>query len=257
MPQSKIYLKTHEEIEIMARGGRMLAQVIDEIKSNARAGVSLEKLDRLAFALIKKAGAEPAFLGYCPEGASKAYPSTICASLNDVVVHGVPDKKILKSGDVLKLDMGLRYRGLCVDAAVTVGIGEVSSGVKKMMDVTKTALALAIEAAKPGKKIGDIGYAIEKYVEKNGLKVVRGLTGHGIGKKLHEEPVVFNFGSPGRGLKLQPGLTIAIEPMVSMGSADVIQLKDESYATADGSLSAQFEHTIAITDKGVRILTVI
>ncbi|HEY4523646.1 MAG TPA: type I methionyl aminopeptidase [Candidatus Paceibacterota bacterium] len=257
MPRETIHLKTPEEIEIMAKGGRMLAKVIDEIKHNARVGVSLEKLDRLAFRLIKEFGAEPAFLGYCPEGAEKAYPATICASLNNVVVHGVPDKKILKSGDVLKLDLGLRYRGLCVDAAVTVGIGEVSSGAKKMMEVTQTALAFAIEVAKPGKRIGDIGYTIEKYVTKNGLKVIRGLTGHGIGKKLHEEPVVFNFGSLGRGLKLQPGLTIAIEPMTSMGSPDIVQLKDESYATSDGSLSAQFEHTIAITEDGARILTLL
>lgn len=255
MPQSKIHLKTPEEIEIMARGGKILAGIMDEVALNARAGVSLEKLDRLASRLIKESGSTPAFLGYRPEGTSRAYPAAICASLNEVVVHGVPSGRVLKSGDILKLDFGLSYRGLCVDAAVTVGIGEISPEAKKMIKATREALHAAIAVAGPGKKLGDIGYAIETYARKNNLKIVQGLTGHGIGKKLHEEPVVYNFGSPHRGYILQSGLTIAIEPMTSMGSPQIVQLEDESYATADGSLSAHFEHTIAITDKGVRVLT--
>lgn len=257
MTKAKIHLKTPAEIEMMAKGGKLLAGIMDEVAKNARIGVSLEKLDRLAFRLIKKAGALPAFLGYHPEGTSRAYPATICASLNEVVVHGVPNQRVLKQGDILKLDFGLSYQGLCVDAAVTVGIGEISPEAKKMIKATRDALYAAIQAAGPGRKLGDIGYAIETCAHKNNLKIVHGLTGHGIGKKLHEEPVVYNFGSPHRGHMLQPGLTIAIEPMTSMGSAQIVQLGDESYATADKSLSAHFEHTIAITDKGTRILTMI
>ena len=257
MTQSKIHLKTPAEIEVMARGGKILAGIMDEVAKNARTGVSLEKLDRLAFRLIKEAGATPAFLGYRPEGTSRPYPATICASINEVVVHGVPNGRVLKEVEILKLDFGLSYQGLCVDAAVTVAIGEISPEAKKMVKATREALYAAIQAAGPGKKLGDIGHAIEVCARKNNLKIVQGLTGHGIGKKLHEEPVVYNFGSPHRGQVLQPGLTIAIEPMTSMGSAQIVQLEDESYATADGSLSAHFEHTIAITDKGARVLTML
>lgn len=255
MPYKNIHLKSPEEIEIMATGGKKLAIVMAEVEKNAREGVTLLQLDALAFKLIKEAGATPAFLGYKPEGASRAYPATICASLNNVVVHGIPTKRVLKSGDVLKLDFGLRYEGLCLDAAVTVGIGEISHMAKKLIQVTKDALAEAIRFVKPGKQLGDIGYAIEHYVTRHHLEVVRGLTGHGIGKNLHEEPTVFNFGSRGHGLKLKPGLIIAIEPMVAIGIGDIVQLPDESYATRDGSLSAQFEHTVAITETGVRVLT--
>src|SRR3989344_5251222 len=160
MTQSKIHLKTLAEIETMAVGGKILAGIMDEVAKNARTGVSLEKLDRLAFRLIKKAGATPAFLGYRPEGTAKPYPATICASINEVVVHGVPNGRVLKQGEILKLDFGLSYEGLCVDAAVTVAIGEISPEAKKMVKATRDALYAAIQAARPGKKLGDIGYAI-------------------------------------------------------------------------------------------------
>ena len=250
-----ITIKTARELETMALAGKLLAKVILEVSQNAKVGISLEALDRLAYKLIQEAGATPAFLGYRPAGAERPYPKTICTSVNDVVVHGVPSKYILRSGDLLSLDFGLRLDGLCADAAVTVGIGSVSAETAKLIKVTHEALARGIAEMKAGKHLGDIGYAIERYVTRSGFKVVRGLTGHGIGRELHEEPPVYNFGKKGKGELLREGMVLALEPMVSAGSPDIIQREDEGYATADHSLSAHFEHTVAVTKDGPQILT--
>lgn len=251
------YIKTKEEIELMRQSGQILAGVIEKVGQNAREGVSLIQLDRLANRLIKEAGATPAFLGYQPEGAEKPYPATICASLNEVVVHGVPTGRILKSGDILKLDFGLFYKGFCSDSAITVAIGEISEEAAHLIETTKKALYAGIREARIGNRLGDIGFAIQSVVERNSFKVVRGLTGHGIGKALHEEPVVYNSGQTGKGLILKSGMVLAIEPMTATGNDRIVQRKDESYATADSSLSAHFEHTVAVTESGPQILTVV
>lgn len=247
--------KSEEVIQLMREGGAILASIMHDVGQNARVGISLDQLDRLARQLILKAGAKPAFLGYRPDGATKPYPATICASVNAVIVHGVPTKYKLQPGDLLKLDFGLFYKGWYVDAAITVGIPPVSVESAKLIKVTKEALEIGIKAMQAGNTLGDIGYAIERHVKKNGFNVARGLTGHGIGKKLHEEPSVFNVGRRGKGEALLPGNVLALEPMVTVGTDQIRQLKDESYVTADGLLSAHFEHTVAVTEEGPLILT--
>ncbi|MDO8584600.1 MAG: type I methionyl aminopeptidase [bacterium] len=250
-----VTLKSKEEVAIMAVGGKMLAEVIRNVAAEAREGVSLKTLDALAEKLIRRAGALPAFLGYRPHGAGKPYPATICASVNDIIVHGIPTQYKLRSGDVLKLDFGLRHEGFCLDAAVTVAIGTITTEASRLIEATKKALLLGIKAAQPGKHLGDIGAAIATYVHGKKFGIAEGLTGHGIGHELHEDPSVYNFGKSGTGLELVPGLVIAIEPMTTAGSGKLVQLPDDSYATADSSISAHFEHTIAITEKGPIILT--
>ena len=181
--------------------------------------------------------------------------ASICTSVNDVVVHGVPNAYKLKQGDIVKLDLGLKYRGFYTDTAITVGIGKVSDEAKRLMAVTEDALILAIDECQAGNTVGDIGFAINAYVRKHGMHVAKGLTGHGIGQRLHEDPVVYNEGKPGMGARLEPGMVIAIEPMVTSGSGAVKELADESFATKEGALAAHFEHTVAITEAGPMILT--
>ncbi|MBI4086345.1 MAG: type I methionyl aminopeptidase [Candidatus Liptonbacteria bacterium] len=248
-------IKTKEEIEIMAEGGRRLGEILASLASEVRPGIGTAFFDTRSFALIKKAGCEPAFLNYRPTGAKKAYPATICVSINDVVVHGVPSKRVIEDGDIVSLDLGLKYKGWYVDAAVSVGAGKLDTKKYKLIAAAKNALELGIGQAMPGKTLGDIGCAIEKFVKQERFSIVEGLTGHGIGRELHEEPAVFNFGKPGKGEPLKVGMVIAIEPMISAGGAKIRQLQDDSYAIADGSLAAHFEHTIAITENGPRVLT--
>ncbi|MEE8131693.1 MAG: type I methionyl aminopeptidase [Candidatus Paceibacterota bacterium] len=250
-----IKLKSPQEIEMIADSGRILAKVFDKVLKEVKVGVSLENLDKLARRLIEEYGGQPAFLGYQPEGASHPYPASICASINDTVVHGLPLNYQLKSGDVLKFDFGVIYKNFYSDAAKTVAVGKVSKTAKLLIKATKKALEQAIKQAKPDNHLGDIGWAINQCVEKAGFKIIQGLTGHGIGFKLHEEPTVYNFGKKGEGIKLKPGMVLAIEPMTAVGSGRIIKRKDNSYVTADSSLSAHFEHTVAITKKGPRILT--
>lgn len=250
-----VELKIPSEIEIMAEGGRMLAEVLKELKRATRAGVSTKFLDELAYKLIKDRGAEPAFLGYRPSWSNKPYPHSLCASLNDTVVHGLPSDYVIKSGDLVKLDLGLKYKGFYTDTATTVAVGNVLKDAKRLIRVTEESLYRGIAEARVGKTMGDIGAAIQKHVEKNKMSVVRSLTGHGIGHDLHEEPSVLNFGNAGRGQELEVGMVLAIEPMVALGASAIRQLKDDSFATKDGSLSAHFEHTVAITEKGPKILT--
>jgi methionyl aminopeptidase len=248
-------LKTKEEIEIMAEGGRRLARILKILRDETKAGVTTNYLDERARKLIKEEGAKPAFLGYRPHGSRKPYPATICASVNSGVVHGLPSDYVLKDTDILKIDIGLIYHGLYLDMAITIGIGKVSPVAKKMIDVTHKALEYGIAQARLGNTLGDIGWAIQNFVEKNRFSIVKGLTGHGVGHDLHEDPAIFNFGHRDKGEKIMPGLVIAIEPMVTIGKGDIKQLKDDSFVTADGSLAAHFEHTVAVTEKGPIILT--
>ena len=248
-------IKTPEQIKMIRIAGKILANAMKNLKEVAKEGVGLKELDGLARRIIEEAGAKPAFLGYCPYGATMAYPASICASLNEVVVHGLPTDYKLKSGDLLSVDLGVDYDGYIADAAFTVGIGKIGPETKRLIDVTRNALLVAIKECRSGKTLGDIGWVINNYVIKNGFKVVRGLSGHGVGLKLHEEPAVFNEGQKNTGMKLVPGIILAIEPMVSAGSPYLIQLKNDSYATRDKSLSAHFEHTVLITEKGPEILT--
>ena len=248
-------IKKPEEIKKIAVAGKILAAAAKELLKIADVGVSLKKLDQFAKNFIIKAGAQPAFLGYHPYGAKKPYPNSICTSVNEIIVHGLPTERKLKSGDLLKLDFGVIYDGYYADAAWTLGIGNISPITQKLIATAKKSLEIAIKECVPGKTLGDIGYAINSFVKKNKFKVLKGLTGHGIGKELHEEPTVFNDGRKGSGLKLKSGMVLAIEPMVSAGSDQIIQLPDDSYATSDGSISAHFEHTIVITDKEPLILT--
>ena len=209
----------------------------------------------MAYDLIVSTGDKPSFLNYRPEGARKPYPATICSSVNDVVVHGLPSDYVIKEGDLLKLDLGLVHGGFHLDAARTVGVGKITSEAKRLMAVTRKALDAGIKAAKSGHTLGDVGYAIHDVVDKAGYSVAEGLTGHGIGHSLHEDPAVFNFGRRGQGEEIEEGMVIAIEPMVNIGGGAIRQLKDDSYATRDGSLSAHFENTVAITKNGPRVLT--
>lgn len=248
-------VKSAHEIELMRRAGAILAETLSEVSASALPGVTLTELDRLARETIIKKGGKPAFLGYQPSGATRAFPATICASLNDVVVHGVPTTRALKGGDVLKIDLGVVVEGYYSDAAVTIGIGEISPVAKKLIETTREALVHGINAALPGATLGDIGYAISSRVGRGGFKVVNGLTGHFIGTDLHEDPMVPNVGVRGKGMKLSPGMVLAIEPMVSVGSPNIVQQKDEGYRMQDGSLSAHFEHTILITSTGNEVLT--
>lgn len=239
----------------MAEGGRRLGEVLLRLKAETKEGATTKSLDRLAYQLIHKAGAKPAFLHYRPAGASRAYPYTLCTSPNSVVVHGQPSGYVLKAGDILKLDLGLVYKGFNLDAAITVAVGKIGKDVERLIKTTREALAVAIMEAKIGKTLGDIGFVIERTAKKNKCAVADGLTGHGIGRALHEEPTVFNFGKKGEGVGLRAGMVLAIEPMFTLGKAAIRSLPDESYGTVDGSLAAHFEHTVAITEDGPRVLT--
>ncbi len=239
----------------MKSAGRILGGVLARLADESKEGVSLLELDALAQKLITENGGESSFLGYRPEGAAKPYPKTLCASLNNVIVHGVPTSRRLKSGDLLKLDLGVKFNGYHADAALTVAIGSVASEARRLLEITKKALMAAILAAKPGARLGDIGAAVEAVAKEAGFRVTQGLTGHGIGRRLHESPSVPNEGVSGTGMVLRPGMVLALEPMLNLGSAEIRQLADESYGTSDGNLSAHFEHTILITKGEAEVLT--
>lgn len=239
----------------MAEGGRRLGAVLLALRAQVRPGVTTLALDRAARSLIEVGGDKPAFLNYRPEGAANAYPYTLCASVNSVVVHGQPSKYVLRDGDIIKLDLGLKHKGFYLDAAITVGVGKIGPRAKRLIAVTEESLREGIKAAQPGRTLGDIGWAIERVVRKNKFSIAEGLTGHGIGRVLHDDPLVFNFGDKGTGTPLVPGMVIAIEPMVAVGKGAIVQLDDESYGTADRSWAAHFEHTVAITADGPVVLT--
>lgn len=253
-----IIIKTPEEIEIMREGGKNLAFIISEVAKACKPGVSTSDLNDLTFKLIKEKGDSSAILGYTPYGAKRAYPAVICVSINDEIVHGIPneDPKTLVEGDIVGLDVAIVHKKMIVDHAVTVAVGKISKEAQKLLSVTKEALQAGIKEARVGNRIGDIGAAIQKHGEKHGYYTVQGLCGHGVGHEIHEDPYVPNEGRRGEGDKLVPGMTIAIEPMFALGTGKIKTASDGyTYLTKDGSLSAQFEHTVAITERGPEILT--
>jgi len=245
-----IYLKSPQEIEKIRKSSRLVARALKYLKAFIREGITTEELDRLAEEYIKRHGGIPAFKGY------RGYPRSLCVSVNEEVVHGIPGKRRLKEGDIVSLDLGVLMDGYYGDAAITVPVGKVSELAKKLIKVTEEALYRGIEMARPGNRLSDISHAIQTHVEKAGFSVVREFVGHGIGKQLHEEPQVPNFGPPNRGPRLEPGMVLAIEPMVNTGTWEVRILPNGwTVVTADGGLSAHFEHTVAITDNGPEILS--
>jgi len=252
-----VTIKTKKEIEILREGGKILAEVLKKLEILVEPGISTGFLTQKAREMILTRGALPSFEGYKSSFSDRPYSAAICISLNNVVVHGLPSELvILKEGDILKLDLGVKYKNLFTDAAITIGIEEMTAEKNKLIDVTKRALELAINEVKSRNHIGDIGYAIENYVEREGMSVVRVLVGHGVGYAVHEEPSIPNYGKRGEGPVLKPGMVLAIEPMVTLGSGEVKLSKDGfGYETVDGSLSAHFEHTVAVTDDGYSILT--
>ena len=240
-----IILKTPDEIALMAKASRVVAEALEVLKSAAKPGVTTDELDRLAEAEIRCRGAIPAFKGY------RNYPKTLCASVNEQVVHGIPSKRVLKDGDIIGLDLGAIVGGFYGDSAVTIAVGRIDEKAATLVRVTEESLSLGIQQAVVGNRLSDISHAVQQHVEAAGYSVVTEFVGHGIGRQLHEEPQVPNYGKPGQGPRLQPGMVLAIEPMVNMGGSAVRVLDDRWTAvTVDGSLSAHFEHTIAIQPSG-------
>ncbi|MGB9791927.1 MAG: type I methionyl aminopeptidase [Thermacetogeniaceae bacterium] len=245
-----IILKSSQEIEYMRQAGRITALALQELSRKIRPGVTTAELNRYAEEFIEKAGAKPAFLGY------HGFPASICTSVNNEVVHGIPGLRRLENGDIISIDMGAIYRGYYGDAAATFPVGEISEEAKRLLEVTEKALYEGISKAVAGNRVGDISAAVQSYVERHGFHVVRDYVGHGIGRNMHEEPQVPNFGKPGVGPRLQPGMVLAIEPMVNVGTHEVVVMPDGwTVVTKDGSLSAHFEHTVLITEGEPEILT--
>jgi methionyl aminopeptidase len=248
----KIRIKSKEEIAVMRQNGILVARTLRYVASLVKPGVSTLDLDRATEEYLRDHGAEPSFLGY------GGYPASLCAARNEIVVHGIPNRVPLKEGDIIGLDVGAFRNGMHADSAITVPVGEISQGAKDLLKVTEESLWQGISRAKAGNRVGDIAYAIQSYVEKRGYSVVQELVGHGVGFSLHEDPQVPNFGSPGEGSKLRPGMTLAIEPMINAGTREVQVLPDKwTIVTIDGRLSAHFEHTVAITEGGPEIITLL
>ncbi len=251
-------IKNDTERANLIEGGKRLAAVLETLRVKVAPGVTAEALDDLAEQLIRDGGDTPAFLGYTPEGARRAYPATLCVSINDEVVHGIPNEsvKVLKEGDIVGLDLGLTHGGIIVDAAVTVPVGEIDGKTKQLLAATRDALVAGIAAAKPGNHVGDIGHAIEKVIKDAGFTVVKDLGGHGVGELVHEEPFIANYGRPGEGELLEEGMVLALEPISSAGKAAVVLAPDGyTFRTKDGARSAHFEHTILLEKDGARIVT--
>lgn len=253
-----IVLKSSDEIRIMRQAGRITARVLETIREAARPGVTTVELNYLAEQILEEHGARPVFKGYTFGNGTPPFPGTITACVNEELVHGIPGPRVLEKGDLLTVDCGSLYEGYIGDAAISVGIGRISDEAQKLIDVAQGALEIGIRQAVPGNRIGDISAAIQEFVEAEGYNVVRGYGGHGVGRTMHEDPHVPNYGIPHRGPKLRPGMTFAIEPMVLQGKKDVITLADHWTVVAkDGKLTAHCEHTIAVTDDGPEILTLL
>ena len=245
-----IVLKSEDEIKKMAESCRIVAEVLEGIKKNITLGVSTKEIDEFAESFIITRGAQPAFKGY------RGYPASVCTSINEQVVHGIPSSRKLKDGDIISLDIGVLYKGFYGDAAVTLPVGSVSNQARKLISVTEKALEAGMERAVAGNRLSDISSAVQGCVEAEGFSIVRSFVGHGIGRELHEEPQIPNFGKRGSGVVLKEGMVICIEPMVTMGDYNLKKSSDGyGYASRDNSLTAHFEHTIAITKKGPQILT--
>jgi methionyl aminopeptidase len=245
-----IILKTPEQIEQMATAGAIQARCLKMLRTKVRPGVTIEDLDLTAERFIASQGAEPSFLGY------RGFPGSICASPNSMVVHGIPGPDELRRGDILSIDVGVTKDGWVADAAITVGVGEITPLAQKLLATTEAALHAAVEQVRPGNHLGDVSHAVQRRVEEDGLSIIRSLVGHGVGREMHEDPQVPNYGEPGRGPELEPGMVLAIEPMVNAGGPEV-RVGDDNWAvySADGSLAAHFEFTVAVTADGPRILT--
>ena len=245
-----IVVKSRDEIKIMKEAGRIVSAVRDLLIDSLRPGMVELELDEITRREFKKAGVIPTFLGY------HGYPATVCVSINDEIVHGIPGKRVIQDGDIVSIDIGCTYEGFVADTAVSAGVGNVSPEARRLIDVTREAVWRGIRAARGGSKTGDIGHAIQTYVEGEGLAIVREYVGHGVGRQMHEEPQVPNYGKPGTGTPLRPGMVIAIEPMVNLGDWRTKRDDDEwTVRTIDGKLSAHFEHTLAITDGEAEVLT--
>lgn len=246
----KIPLKKPREISLMKEGGKILSEIIKELKNKVKPGIKTKELEEIARELIKKNKVKPSFLNF------EGYPAVLCTSINEEIVHAIPSERILKEGDILSLDLGIFYKGFHTDMAVTLPVGEISDEARRLIRITKKALKLAIKKSRVGNTLGDIGNTIQRYVEGRGFNVVRELCGHGIGRELHEPPQVLNFGKRNKGEKIKEGMVICIEPMVTMGDWHIKKTKDGfGFQTKDGSLSCHFESTVAITKNGPIILT--
>jgi len=253
-----ITIKSEKDIEILKEGGKRHATILSELRTMAKAGISTFELNEYAVKRIKEYGDAPAFLHYKPAGAKRPYPAALCVSVNEEIVHGIPneDPKILKEGDIVSLDLGLTHDGLITDSAMSVGIGKISDDEKKLIKATEEALYAGITEACGGNAIGDIGFAIMSVAKKYGFALAEGLSGHGVGYDVHEDPYVPNSGRKGEGEKLVSGMVIAIEPMLVLGGGEIVLSKDGyTFKTRDGKKSAHFEHTILITDRKPIILT--
>lgn len=245
-----IYKKSLDEIKVMRRAGKVVADTLDALQEALEPGISTAELDAVAEKVIRDAGASPSFKGY------RGFPASICASPNHVIVHGIPSTMKLEEGDIISLDVGAFLDGFHADSAWTFPVGEVDPKAAELLKVTEASLDAALEQCKPGNRLGDVGFAVQNVAEPAGFSIVREYAGHGVGRALHEEPSIPNYGPPGRREVLAPGMTLAIEPMVNAGGPGTKTLADGwAVVTADGSLSAHFEHTVAITDKGYEVLT--
>lgn len=245
-----ISVKNKDQLKLMREAGRITGEALVLAGESIKPGMTTKQLDTIIRHHIEKSGAKPSFLGY------GGFPGSACISINNEVIHGIPSARVIEEGDIVKVDVGAFYKGFHGDSANTFAVGKVSGEAMRLIEVTKESFWRGIAEAKPGNRVGDIGYAVQSYVEENGFSVVRRYVGHGVGAELHESPDVPNFGTKGRGVRLCSGMTIAVEPMVNIGAPDVIEKSDKwTVVTADGTLSAHYEHTIAITDDGVIVLT--
>jgi methionyl aminopeptidase len=246
-----IEVKSPREIALMRTAGQVLADLMDHLRAGVKPGMSTQEVDEDVAAFIEARGAKPAFKGY------RGFPATVCISINDEIVHGIPSAhRRIKEGDVVSLDLGCIVEGYYADCAFTLALGDVPPRVQALLDVTRESLDHAIRECHPGRRLSDVSHAVQRHVEAHGFSIVRAFVGHGIGRRLHEDPQIPNFGEPGRGPHLRPGMVLAVEPMVTMGSWEVRILDDGWTAvTRDGSLAAHFEHTIAVTEDGPEVLT--
>ncbi len=257
-----VILKTRQQIELLRKAGQLVRETFDLLREHIRPGITTAELDAIAETFIREHGAEPIYKGYTPpsrrgQPGFPPFPGTICASVNDVICHGIPSsRQRLRNGDIISVDIGLRLDDWVGDSCVTFPVGDVDEATQQLLNTTQRCLDLGIEQAQAGNTLGDIGAAIQRYAESRGYSVVREYTGHGVGRNLHEDPTVLHYGEPGRGMRLRPGMVFTIEPMVNIGRAETRQDRDGwTVRTADGKLSAQFEHSLAIAEDGPIILT--
>jgi methionyl aminopeptidase len=254
-----IVLRSRSQISAMREAGQLVAQAFEELRPRVRPGVTTHELDAIAEAFIRGHGAIPVYKGYRPRSGHPPFPATICVAVNDVICHGIPNNQPLRAGDIIGIDIGLRLNGWHGDACITLPVGAIAPETQRLLEVAEESMWLGIRAAQSGNRLGDIGAAIQSYVERNGFSVVREWTGHGVGERLHEDPSVPHFGRTGTGLRLRPGFIFTIEPMVNAGGPETVLDPSDSWTvrTRDGSLSAQFEHTVVITDHGPELMTVL